>query len=63
MLLNRDKNLNKLTELGKNLSEDSNKFKKSAKDLKMSYFMRKYMVYIVILMIIIFLILIKFYVL
>jgi vesicle transport protein SEC22 len=35
MLLNRDKNLNKLTELGKNLSEDSAKMKKDAKSLKL----------------------------
>ena len=35
MLLNRDKNLNKLTELGKNLSDDSSKFKKDAKGLKL----------------------------
>tara|TARA_B110000285_G_C14751280_1_gene435295 strand:+ start:319 stop:516 length:198 start_codon:yes stop_codon:yes gene_type:complete len=28
MLLNRDKNLNQLSELGKNLSEDSGKMKK-----------------------------------
>ena len=35
MLLNRDKNLTKLTELGKSLSEDSRKMKKSAKDLKL----------------------------
>ena len=41
ILLNRDKNLNKLTELGKSLSEDSAKMKKDAKNLKMSYFLRK----------------------
>ena len=35
MLLNRDKNLNKLTELGKSLSEDSRKMKKDAKSLKL----------------------------
>ena len=34
MLLNRDKNLNKLTELGKSLSEDSRNFKKDAGMLK-----------------------------
>ena len=63
MLLNRDKNLNKLTELGKNLSEDSKKMKKDAKNLKLAYFMKKYMTYIVITAIIIFLILVKIYVL
>ena len=62
MLLNRDKNLNKLTELGKNLSEDSRKMKKQAKDLKMAYFLRKYMTYIVIALVIIFLIFMKVYV-
>lgn len=35
MLLNRDKNLNKLTELGKNLADDSKRMKKDAKNLKM----------------------------
>ena len=63
MLLNRDKNLNKLTELGKSLSEDSKKMKKDAKNLKMAYFLRKYMTYIVIVAIIIFLFVLKVYVL
>ena len=63
MLLNRDKNLNKLTELGKNLSEDSGKMKKSAKNLKMAYFMRKYMTYIVISAVVLFLFIMKIYVL
>jgi len=62
MLLNRDNNLNKLTELGKNLSEDSRKMKKDAKNLKLQYFMRKYMTYIIIVAIIIFMILMKIYV-
>lgn len=34
MLLNRDKNLNKLTELGKSLADDSKRMKKDAKNLK-----------------------------
>ena len=63
MLLNRDKNLNQLSELGKNLSEDSGKMKKQAKNLKMSYFMRKYMTYIVIAAVLFFLLIMKFYVL
>ena len=63
MLLNRDKNLNKLTELGKNLSEDSKKMKKDAKNLKFAYFMRKYMTYILIVAIILFLFLVKVYIL
>ena len=63
MLLNRDKNLNKLTELGSKLSEDSAKMKADAKKLKMSYFLRKYMTYITIVAIFLFLILIKVYVL
>ena len=63
MLLNRDRNLNKLTELGKSLSEDSKKMKKDAKNLKMAYFLRKYMTYILIIAIIIFIIILKFYVL
>ena len=63
MLLNRDKNLNKLTELGKSLSEDSGKFKKDAKKLKLQFYLRQYMTYIVIVAVILFLILIKVYVL
>ena len=35
MLLNRDKNLNKLSELGGKLSEDSARMKKDAKNLKL----------------------------
>ena len=62
ILLNRDKNLNKLTELGKSLSEDSAKMKKDAKNLKMSYFLRKYMTYIVVVAIFLFLIFMKVYV-
>ena len=62
MLLNRDKNLNKLTELGKNLSEDSRKMKKDAKNLRMQYFLRKYMTYIVVAAIFVFLVGMKVYV-
>lgn len=40
MLLNRDKNLNKLTEMGKNLSQDSAAMKKSAKNLKLQFYLR-----------------------
>ena len=63
MLLNRDKNLNKLTELGKSLSEDSARMKKDAKNLKLSYMLRKYMTYIVICAVLLFLIIMKVYVL
>lgn len=63
MLLNRDKNLNKLSELGKNLADDSGKFKKDANKLKHMYFLKKYMTYIVIVAVLIFLIIMKIYVL
>ena len=63
MLLNRDKNLNKLSELGKNLADDSSKFKKDANKLKHMYFLKKYMTYIVIAAVVIFLIIMKIYVL
>ena len=62
MLLNRDKNLNKLSELGRSLSEDSRKMKKDAKNLKTMYFLRKYMTYFVIFAILLFLIIMKVYV-
>ena len=62
MLLNRDKNLNKLTELGKSLSEDSARMKKDAKNLKMAYFLRKYMTYLVVAAILLFLLIMKVYV-
>ena len=62
MLLNRDKNLNKLTELGKSLSEDSARMKKDAKNLKMAYFLRKYITYLVVAAILFFLIIMKVYV-
>ena len=62
MLLNRDKNLNKLSELGKNLSQDSAKMKKEARNLKFSYFLKQYMTYIVVLLVFLFLIFMKLYV-
>ena len=62
MLLNRDKNLNKLSELGKSLSADSAKMKSSAKNLKMKYFLRKYMTYISIFLVLLLLVLLKIYV-
>ena len=63
MLLNRDKNLNKLAENSKSLSESSGKMKKQAKNLKMSYFLRKYMTYITVVLVFLFLIIMKMYVL
>ena len=63
MLLNRDKNLNKLSELGQNLAADSGKFKKDANKLKHMYFLKKYMTYIVIAVVLVFLIIMKIYVL
>ena len=63
MLLNRDKNLTELSQLGASLSEDSGKMKKDAKNLRLAYMFRQYMTYIVIAAIFIFLLLIKFYVL
>ena len=62
MLLNRDKNLNKLTELGRSLTEDTKKMKSNAKNLKMKYFLRKNMTYIAIGVILLLLILLKIYV-
>ena len=63
MILNRDKNLTELSELGGKLSQDSGKMKNDAKKLRLSYMFRQYMTYIVIAAIFIFLLLIKFYVL
>ena len=62
MLLNRDKNLNKLSELGRSLSEDSKKMRKEAKNLKLQYLLRKYMTYIVIGLVVVFLLMMKIYV-
>ena len=62
ILLNRDKNLTKLTELGRNLSEDSRKLGKEAKNIKFQFFLRKYMTYIVVAAILLFLIFLKVYV-
>ena len=63
MLLNRDKNLNKLTEMGKSLTEDTKRMRRDAKNLKYKYFLRKNMTYIAIVGILLFLILLKIYVL
>ena len=62
MLLNREKNLTELTQLGASLSEDSKNYKKDAKNLRFSYMLKQYMTYIVVAIILIFLILLKIYV-
>ena len=62
MLLNRDKNLNKLTELGKSLTEDTKRMKRDAKNLKMKYFFKKHMTYIALAAVLLLLILLKIYV-
>ena len=63
MLLNRDRNLTQLSEMGGKLSEESSKMKSDAKKLRLSYMFRQYMTYIVVAAIFIFLVLIKIYVL
>ena len=63
MLLNRDRSLNELSQLGQSLSEDSGKLKKDAKNLKLAFIFRQYMTYIVIAAVFLFLLLIKIYLL
>ena len=63
MLLNRDKNLTELSEMGGKLSSETSKMKSDAKKLRLSYMFRQYMTYIVVAAILVFLLLIKFYVL
>ena len=63
MLLNRDKNLSELSRLGENLSNDSSKMKKDAKNLRLAFMLRQYMTYLVIGAILIFLLIVKFYLL
>lgn len=60
MLLNRDGNLNKISNQSANLRKSSQDLRKGAKNLKMSMWFRKYMTPIIICAIIVFLILMKF---
>ena len=61
MLLNRDKNLNKLSEKATDLRQSSRNLKKESSKLKMSMMMRQYMAPIVVCFVFMLFILAKFY--
>ena len=62
MLLNRENNLSKITEDSERIKESSGKFKNKAKELKLAFMFRKYMVPIVIVVLLLFFLFMKFYV-
>lgn len=61
MLLNRDKNLGHLSNKASDLRESSKKIRKEAHNLKMSMWFRKYMTPIIIVAVLIFLFLLKWF--
>ena len=62
MLLNRENNLSKITEDSERIKESSGKFMNKAKELKLAFMFRKYMVPIVIVVLVLFFLFMKFYV-
>ena len=70
MLLNRENNLNKMSQMSSEIREDSKKVsllineqdKKQAKDLALMFWLRKYGTWIAIVLILLFLLFLKIYV-
>lgn len=70
MLLNRENNLNKMSQMSSEIREDSKKvsllineqYKKQAKDLALMFWLRKYGTWIAIVLILLFLLFLKIYV-
>ena len=61
MILNRDKNLNKISQMSADLKDNSKKFKRDAKKLRLSMWLQKYATAIAIGAVILFILYIKFY--
>ena len=62
MILNRDKNLNKIGKLSSDLKDNSKKFKKDAKKLKLMFWLRQYATWIAIGSMLVFFIYLKFFI-
>lgn len=62
MILNRDKNLSKISQMSSDLKDHSKKFKKDAQKLKLSMWLRQYATWIAVGILLLFILYIKFYV-
>jgi hypothetical protein len=62
MLLNRDRNLNQLSDKASNLRQSSKDLRKEAKNLKLTMLFRQYMTPIIICLVLAFFMFLKFYV-
>ena len=62
MILNREKNLGRMSEMSHDLKNSSDKFKKDAKKMRLMFWLRHYATYIAVGMILIFFIYLRVYV-
>ena len=63
MVLNRGKDLNRVSEQATKLRESSQNIKKSATKLKLSFWLRQYMTWIILALVLFFFFYLKFYIL
>ena len=61
MILNRDKNLSKISQMSSDLKDNSKKFKRDAKKMRLSMWLQKYATFIAIGAVLLFILYIKFY--
>ena len=61
MILNRDKNLGKISQMSSDLKDNSKRFKRDAKKLRLSLWLQKYASFIAVGAIVLFIVYIKFY--
>jgi vesicle transport protein SEC22 len=61
MILNRDKNLGKISQMSSDLKDNSKKFKRDAKKLRLSLWLQKYASFIAVGAMVLFIVYIKFY--
>lgn len=62
MILNRDRNLSKISQMSSDLKDNSKKFRKDAKKLRLSMWLRQYATWIAIGLILLFILYIRLYV-
>lgn len=62
MILNRDKNLSKISQMSSDLKDNSKKFKKEAKKLRLTMWLRQYATWIAVGGLLLFILYMKFYV-
>ena len=61
MILNRDKNLSKISQMSSDLKDNSKKFRKDAKKLRLTMWLRQYATFIAIGLILLFILYMKFF--